>query len=89
MGGICLAWELVGVSTDGLRVVGRTEVAVDEVGRVVEFHHCFWLPALIGSNVFLQPADDEVVVGMFLVGLNVGWVMGRHLCANGSNYKAD
>ena len=68
----------------GLGVEGRTKVRVDEVGRMVEFHHCFWLPTLIGSNIFLQAVDDEVVVGMFLVGLNVSWVAGWrlwwHLC---------
>ena len=76
-GGMCLAWGLVSVLRDGSKVVGRTEVRVDEVGGVVEFHHRFWLPAFVCEDVLLQAADDEVVVGMFLVGLNVGWVMGR------------
>ena len=46
---------------------------------MVEFHHRFWLPAFVGEDVLLQAADDEVVVGMYLVVLDVGGVAGRHL----------
>jgi len=51
--GCTLGGELVSVLRDGLRVVGRTEVGVDEVGGVVEFHHRFWFPASVCDDVLL------------------------------------
>ena len=69
----------VSVDVEGwVGVVGRTEVGVDEVGGVVEFHHCFWLSTFVCEDVRLQAADDEVVVGMLFVMLDVGGVVGRH-----------
>jgi len=55
---MCLAWMLVCVCVCvcvlryGLEVVGRTEVGIDEVGWMLEFHHRFWLPRFVRSDVF-------------------------------------
>lgn len=59
-------------------MVGRTEVRVDKVGWMVDFHHCFWLSAFVRSDVFFQATDDEIVVGMIFVVLDVGGMVGWH-----------
>ena len=63
----------MGVLRDGLGAVVRTKVRVDEVGGVVEFHHCFWLPAFVCEDVFFQTANDEIVVGFLWCWMWVGW----------------
>lgn len=44
----------------------RTEVGVDEVFGVHEFHYTLWGAGAPCSNVFLLSGNDVVVVGMFV-----------------------
>lgn len=56
---------------------------------MVEFHHGFWLPALVRADVLFQALHDEAVVCMLLVVLDVKGVMavGRHDCRLTFNFS--